>query len=545
MKDLREFLQILKSMKELIEIDDPILPEPDVGAISKATCRLHGPALLLKKVIGFNHPILVGVHTSNKSLAIALGLSKEASLKDIFIEFSNRWERYPLPPKTVDHAPCKEVIVSEKDVDLTALPICRWNVEDGGPYIDKGVVITKNPETGVMNAGIYRMQLKGRKELGIWPELAHGVGIHYRMKERFSEPLQVAIAIGNDPFLNLSAVSPLDESWDELSFAGALRGEPLKVVRAEKVDLFVPAYSEFILEGIIETDSDVRELEGPFAEYTGYYAGVFKTPVIKIVSISCRKNPIYEGLYAGRPMSEVDYITQIPSSVAVYRQVKKIVPEIQFFNLASTWTLTGIASMRQSYGGQAKQLMNAIWATPFGTYIKNLFIVDDDVDPFDINQVLWALSVRFRGEDDIVSIRKAPGSMLDPSAVISGMSTKIGFDLTQPKPPDTVTKTIGVVRDRPETEKWCSFLESILKEEKTDLPSKVNGREVQVDICPRCDNKDIITISNKSDWDLLKCKRCSYIWRSSEALGMLVQRSKLKENDLDKIPYMPPLSSNE
>ena len=543
MTDLREFLEMLKSMKELIEIDDRILPEPDVGAISNATCRLHGPALLLKNVIGFSNPILVGLHASDRKLAIALGLPKDASVRDIFVEFSNRWERYPLPTITVDNAPCKEVIIGEKDIDLTTLPICRWNAEDGGPYIDKGVVITRNPETDVINAGIYRMQLKSPKELGVWPGLAHGIGIHYRKKEWGNEPLEVAIAIGNDPFLNLSAVSPLNESWDELSFAGALRGSPLEVVAAERVDLPVPARSEYILEGIIETGEENRDFEGPFAEYTGYYTRIFRNPKIRIVSISHRKDPIYEGLYIGRPMTEMDYIAQIPSSVAVYKQVKTVIPEIEFFNLASTWALTGIASMKQSYGGQAKQLMNAIWGTPFGTYIKNLFIVDEDVDPFDINQVLWAFSVRFRGDDDIVTIRKAPGSMLDPSAPIRGISTKVGFDLTEPKSPDTVIETIGVVDDRPETAKWSKILESILQDKKSFLLDKVEHREWQVERCPRCENGDILVMSQNENWKLVKCKRCSYIWRSTESPGMLARRSKLKKDDFEKIPYMPPLPS--
>jgi 4-hydroxy-3-polyprenylbenzoate decarboxylase len=141
-------------------------------------------------------------------------------------------------------------------------------------------------------------------------------------------------------------------------------------------------------------------------------------------------------------------------SAAIYRQAKAIIPELVAYNNASNWGLTGIASLKQSYAGLARKLMMAIWAIPHGGFIKNLLVVDDDIDVFNLNDVMWAFSTRFQADRDITLVRDAPGGQIDPSAMIKGLTTKAGFDLTWPVPPAIRPKDFGVVRARPETGFW-------------------------------------------------------------------------------------------
>ena len=178
-KDFRDFLSSLADEKELLTISEEVPPEPDIGAMGRATCDMEmdgsGPAILCESVCGYKIPLAFCLHASNRRVALSLGLKKDTPLKSLFREFCDRWDRYPVKPVVVDDAPCKEVIKKRSQVDLTEFPIVRWNSGDGGPYICKGSINTKDPETGNHNVGMYRMQLKYRDRLGIPVVPAHEI----------------------------------------------------------------------------------------------------------------------------------------------------------------------------------------------------------------------------------------------------------------------------------------------------------------------------------------------------------------------------------
>ncbi|MDP2726363.1 MAG: UbiD family decarboxylase, partial [Dehalococcoidia bacterium] len=353
-KDMRQFISRLEDEDEVLHITEEVLPEPDVGAIGRATCDLEGPAIICERIKGYRIPLAFCLHGSHRRVALSLELPKQTPPKQIFEEFCRRWDRYPVEPVMVKDAPCKEVKLLGDEVDLTKLPIVRWNMVDGGPFIDKSATISRDPETGVLNFGEYRIQLKGPRTLNIPTAPVHGIGVHFEKARRMGKPLEVAIAIGLDPAVMLTSVCPLPADWDEFKFAGALRGAPLEVTMAETVDLPVPANAEIIIEG--EIDPELTSIEGPFGEYTGYYSVLFGMAEFHVKAITHRTNPIMEGLYIGVPMTECDWISQIPNSAAVYKEVKGVVPEIEAFNLASSWCLVGVASIRKPYGGQERRL---------------------------------------------------------------------------------------------------------------------------------------------------------------------------------------------
>ncbi len=452
--DFRGFLAKLQKEGELHRISEEVSPEPDVGAIGRAVSNVPGggPGVICENVAGYQVPLAFCLHGSNRKIALSFGLPKETPLKELLYNIASRWDNYPILPIKVDGAPCKEIVKTGGQIDLAEFPIVRWNREDGAPFITKPAIIHKDPESDIYNIGMYRMQIKGPRTAGLGFSPNHDLGINFKWAEENSKPLEVAIAIGNEPALNFAACCPVPIGWDEFKFAGALKGGPVEVVKAETVDLFVPANSEIIIEGHIKLNH--REIEGPFGEYSGHYSILRRYPEMEITAITHRKDPIYEGLFMSHPPNELDYFTHLLYSATIYRQAKDIIPELIAYNNASNWGLTGIASVKQNYAGLARKLMMAVWAIPHGGFIKNLLVVDDDIDVFDFSQVFWAFSTRFQADRDIILIKESPGGQIDPSALIKGLTTKAGFDLTWPVPPAIQPKHLGVIKARPETSIW-------------------------------------------------------------------------------------------
>lgn len=535
--DLRGFLRDLEANGDLLRVDQPLAPEPDAAALADAAFLERGPAVLMERIRGAVHPLVVGVHATHARIGRALGLPPDQSAARVAGELDRLWQRYPVPPILVDRdgAPCKAVRRTGDEASLTAFPILRGNERDGGPYINKAMIITRSPETGVCNVNISRLQVKGPRRLGIWAALHHGPGLHFRQAEARGEDLPIAIAIGCDPLLALAATTPLPESWDEYAFAGALRGAPTELVPAETVDLLVPAHAEIVLEGWLRTGRSQREVEGPFGEYTGHYSGINRTPVIDITAVTCRADAIFEHVTIGRPWRETEVISHLPLSVGILRQVREIVPDVVAFNAASTFSSTCVVSMRQRRGGRAKQVMSAVWALDAGAYVKNLFVVDDDIDVFNWEDVMWAFSTRFRGEPDLMVMPRSYGGMLDPTGEMRGMITRYGFDCTFPVPPDRKLAVHGVVLPRPEVEAWRRWL----ADGRRDRPP-LGAQAPMLHRCPRCGGESLEQWAAPGGAPaLVKCQACHFVWRNGEAVRLEAE-DRLGAVTLASLPYMPP-----
>ncbi|WP_110954467.1 non-oxidative hydroxyarylic acid decarboxylases subunit C [Anaerosinus massiliensis] len=463
-KDLRGFLEILEKEGQLLRVKEPVMPEPDLSAIGRAAPDLeNGPAVLVEKVKGYTNSVVLNVHGSWQNHALMLGMPKDTPLKDQFFELDKKWSDFPVKPTWVDDAPVKEVKLTE-DINLFDLiPLFRVNKYDGGFYLSKALIVSRDPDDpdnyNTQNAGTYRIQIKGKDLLGIQPVPFHDIGIHIRNAEERNEPLPIAICLGNDPVLNFMSSTPIAYDESEYDFAGALKGEPIQLTKSEKGNLDVPARSEIILEGYILPRK--RRIEGPFGEFPGSYSGARLQPEVKIHTITHRKNPIFENLYLGMPWTEVDYLVALNTSLSLYRQLKRDFPEVVAVNAMYTHGIGVIISTKSRFGGYGKAVAMRLLSTPHGMpYSKIVIVVDEFVDPFNLERVMWALTTRVRPDKDVVMIPYAPGMPLDPSSEPAGMHTKLIIDATTPVAPDTARDT--ELLEHPEkADFWQTYLQNL------------------------------------------------------------------------------------
>lgn len=443
-QDFREFLAALEKEGQLLTVNEEVKPEPDLGAAARAAGNLgdKSPALLFNNIYGYhNAQIAMNVIGSWPNHAMMLGMPKDTPVKEQFFEFAKRYDQFPMPVKREESAPFHENEITE-DINLfDILPLFRINQGDGGYYLDKACVISRDledPENfGKQNVGIYRMQVKGKDRLGIQPVPQHDIAIHLRQAEERGINLPVTIALGCEPVITTAASTPLLYDQSEYEMAGAIQGEPYRIVKSKLSDLDVPWGAEVVLEG--EIIAGEREYEGPFGEFTGHYSGGRSMPIIKIKRVYHRNNPIFEHLYLGMPWTECDYMIGINTCVPLYQQLKEAYPnEIVAVNAMYTHGLIAIVSTKTRYGGFAKAVGMRALTTPHGLgYCKMVIVVDEDVDPFNLPQVMWALSTKMHPKHDAVIIPDLSVLPLDPGSNPSGITHKMILDATTPVAPET------------------------------------------------------------------------------------------------------------
>ncbi len=443
-QDFREFLAALEKEGQLLAVNEEVKPEPDLGAAARAASNLgdKSPALLFNNIYGYhNAQIAMNVIGSWPNHAMMLGMPKDTPVKEQFFEFAKRYDQFPMPVKREETAPFHENEITE-DINLfDILPLFRINQGDGGYYLDKACVISRDLEDpdnfGKQNVGIYRMQVKGKDRLGIQPVPQHDIAIHLRQAEERGINLPVTIALGCEPVITTAASTPLLYDQSEYEMAGAIQGEPYRIVKSNLSDLDAPWGAEVVLEG--EIIAGEREYEGPFGEFTGHYSGGRSMPIIKIKRVYHRNNPIFEHLYLGMPWTECDYMIGINTCVPLYQQLKEAYPnEIVAVNAMYTHGLIAIVSTKTRYGGFAKAVGMRALTTPHGLgYCKMVIVVDEDVDPFNLPQVMWALSSKMHPKHDAVIIPDLSVLPLDPGSNPSGITHKMILDATTPVAPET------------------------------------------------------------------------------------------------------------
>ncbi|KTF60434.1 MULTISPECIES: phenolic acid decarboxylase BsdC [Bacillus amyloliquefaciens group] len=443
-QDFREFLAALEKEGQLLTVNEEVKPEPDLGAAARAAGNLGDktPALLFNNIYGHHDAqVALNVIGSWPNHAMMLGMPKDTTVKEQFFEFAKRYDAFPVPVKREETAPFHENEITE-DINLfDILPLFRINQGDGGYYLDKACVISRDLEDpdnfGKQNVGIYRMQVKGKDRLGIQPVPQHDIAIHLRQAEERGVNLPVTIALGCEPVITTAASTPLLYDQSEYEMAGAIQGEPYRIVKSKLSDLDIPWGAEVVLEG--EILAGEREYEGPFGEFTGHYSGGRSMPVIKIKRVYHRNNPIFEHLYLGMPWTECDYMIGINTCVPLYQQLKEAYPnEIVAVNAMYTHGLIAIISTKTRYGGFAKAVGMRALTTPHGLgYCKMVIVVDEDVDPFNLPQVMWALSTKMHPKHDAVIIPDLSVLPLDPGSDPAGMTHKMILDATTPVAPET------------------------------------------------------------------------------------------------------------
>lgn len=465
-RDLREFLSILEKEGQLVHYHDELLPEPDISAMSCAAGELEsGPALLLDNIKGYKgKKVAVNVHGSWANHALMLDMPKNSTIKEQFYELVDRWDSYPGEVQWVKDAPCQEVVI-DKDINLYELmPLYKVNKYDGGFYFAKACIVTKDitdPDNfDKQNVGTYRVQVQGPDTLALQTALFHDLGIHFQKAEEMNKPLPIAICLGNDPMLTFMASTPIAYDQSEYKYAAALKKTPIELTKCLTCDLDVPAYSEYVIEG--EILPGVRTIEGPFGEFPGSYSGVRNQLLIKVKKVTHRKNPIYENLYIGKSWTEADTLMALNTSVPLHKQLKETMPEIQAVNAFYQHGLTTIISTDVRYGGFSKTAALKVASTPHGTaYCRNIIIVDKDVDPFNLNEVMWALSCRVRDDKDIIIIPNCPGVCLNPANEPSGIDRKLIIDATTPVSPDKLMEDVKMIEKSKKVAEFGKLVSSL------------------------------------------------------------------------------------
>ena len=426
-KDLRDFIDRLKKEGELWEIEAEVDPHLELGAICRKALNEKAPALLFKNVKGYSHPVFANMLGTRRRMALAMETSEENLLKK-YVEQTSVSLAIPTP--LVADGPCKEVKVAPGSFDLKQLiPQILSNPDDGGPFINYGLVICKDPDTGIRNMGIYRFQMReGKTRTGLWSRQPQHLAVILSKYGAMNKPMEIAIAIGADPLLYIaSQVRELPLDTDEIALASAMKGEPIELIRCETVDLEVPAHSELVLEGKVLPG--VREPEGPYGEYPGYYGPVLDFPVVEFQYATHRKDPIYNYTYLGTPPTDCHVIMSLGMEGGYLNRLKADVAPLVKDVYCPPDCHTIIVSVKKGYDEHAKHIIYTIFADRMS---KTIIVVDEDINPRDMEQVFWALANRFHPSRDIV-VGEGFGSIGPSHTKYNAPYTnKMGIDAAEP-----------------------------------------------------------------------------------------------------------------
>ena len=452
--DLNAFLTALESRGELARVAEPVSPDLEMAAVIDRVSKTPGggPALVFERPTGFDIPVAANVFGSLDRMCLALGVdSLDAIGREIeelmtpkmptglldamkLLPMVNRLR--DLMPRTVKDAPCQEVV--DRDGSLDGLPILRCWPEDGGRYITFPFVITKDPETGVRNVGMYRMQVFDGRTTGMHWQRHKGGAQHHRVAERLGRRLEVAVAIGPDPALAYAATAPMPEGLDELLLAGFLRRERVDLVKAVTVDLEVPASAQIVLEGYVEPGE--RRREGPFGDHTGFYSLADDFPVFHLTAITRRRRPVYLTTVVGVPPQEDAYLG-LASERIFLPLIRKTLPEIvdMHFPAAGIFHNLVLVSIDKRYPGHARKIMHAFWGLGQLMFSKVVVVVDKDVDVQNEAEVAWVVGTHMDPSRDL-EIVKGPMDDLENASDLPAYGGKMGIDATRKWPSEGFTR---------------------------------------------------------------------------------------------------------
>ena len=435
-QSIRGYLGSLEQHGELIRFTDAVDPHANLTAIGWKTYDRLGKASLFANLTGFPGWRAVNqIVTDRRKWAIALGVDE-----DDVVETFTRRVRAPLPAVEVvaSDAPVKAVIEIGDDADLTRIPAAWTSEEDPGPYIAAGMAIIKDPDTGVRNMSIHRQQVLGPRSTGylICPRQAQRI---YQKYQARGEPMPVAVAIGAHPALYFAAAYTAPYGTDELSVAGALIGEPVRLVRCETVDLEVPADAEIVIEGEIAPGETVAE--GPFGEGSGGYGAAGMTQRLRVTAITRRRDPVFYAMQCGAPMTDTQALVSISVDMLLWQHLANVeggldLRDVRCLGIAGLMAV--VVKLKPRFDGQAKTALLAALSGP-QLHPKLAIAVDEDIDASDMRQVFWSMTTRVEASRDVVKLPNVRTWSLDNvSSVIPGhdpmhrLGTKWLIDATRP-----------------------------------------------------------------------------------------------------------------
>lgn len=457
--DIQSFLRLLEERGELIRVREPVSRKLEITEIADRLVKAGGPAVLFEQVKDSPFPVAIGLLGTRERVALSLGvndlddlavkvralidLKGGGGLMGLMGNIPKLGDAMNLPPLHVKTAPVQEVIWRGDEIDLSQIPVLKCWPLDGGPFVTLPLVITKDPETGERNMGMYRMQVLGKNTTGMhWQRHKTGAK-HLEKAGRLGQKLEVAVAIGGDPALIYAATAPLPPipGLDEFALAGYLRGARYPVVRGLTVDLEVPANAEFILEGYVDPEEEWIE-EGPFGDHTGFYTLPDLYPRFHVTAVTMRKHPVYPATIVGRPPMEDAYLIEASERLFL-PAAQLILPEIVDYHMPPAGVAHNlvVVSIKKSYPGQAYKVAHGLLGLGQMMFAKVVIVVDEDVKVTDIDTV-WEEVARVNPLSQILKTR-GPIDVLDHSSRTWSYGGKLIIDATTQHPEERAAPTLN------------------------------------------------------------------------------------------------------
>jgi len=440
---LQEFVQLLEREGELKRITYPVKAELEITEIADRVMKSGGPALLFENVVGKNIPVLINAFGSVKRMAMALGVRDvEEIARDIeqltkLKPPGSLWDKLRMlpelahlagsSPKVVKNGECQEVV--HRNPDLHILPTLTCWPGDGGPFITLPTVVSRDPESGRRNVGLYRMQVYDAATTAMHWHIHKGGARHFQRQKEQKGRMELAACLGGDPALIYAATAPLPEQVDEFLFAGFIRKKGLELVKAVTVDVEVPANADIVIEGYIDPSEPLRR-EGPFGDHTGFYSLADDYPVFHVTCITHKKNPIYLTTIVGRPPMEDAFLGKATERIFL-PLLRLTFPEIVDINLPihGVFHNLAIVSIKKSYPAHARKIMHGLWGLGQMMFTKIIVVVDHGVNVQDLSEVTWIVGNHIDPKRDVVFV-EGPVDVLDHAAPLMGYGSKMGIDAT-------------------------------------------------------------------------------------------------------------------
>jgi UbiD family decarboxylase len=426
-QDLRSFVAAYDGAHpgEVIRVSESVSIEEDLMAlVLEYERRRRYPILIFDRVAGHDIPIVCNVVASRRALAFALGVDE----RGLAAEYARRIKDY-VKPVVVPDPPFRHRTLTGPALDLATLPIPRYFPGDAGRYLTAGMLVARDPDTGVETEGYHRFQLKRRDRMGVSLHSRRRMFEYQRRAEAKGKALPCAVVLGLHPLVSMGSLAYPPADVGKFEVVGGLLGEPLQVAPCATIDLHVPASAEIVIEG--EILPGLREPEGPFGEFTGYMSRRSTEHVFVAKAIAMRERPWFQSIGSGRAGDHITMLGLIREA-EIANALARVIPNVRGVHvpLSGTSSFTAYVSIAQSRPGEAKHVIPIVLGVDH--YVKLVIVVDDDIDVFDESDVLWAVATRMQADRDLVVISGSLGAMLDPSADDRGVTAKLGIDATRP-----------------------------------------------------------------------------------------------------------------
>ncbi len=445
-QDLRSFVKQYQDAfpGEVVRVTEPVSLEYDIQAILiELERRRRFPIVFFENIQGRDIPIVCNVYASRRGFALALG-TDVAQLPRIYAQRLQEFAK----PVVIGAPPFRHTVMKGEQADLTQLPIQTYYPGDGGPYLTAGMLVARDPDTGVHTMGYHRFHVKGSHKMGVSLHSRRRMFEYQRRAEERGKNLECAVVLGLHPLVGMGALSYPPADISKFEAVGGLFQAPMEIAQCQTIDVMIPAWTEIVIEG--EILAGAREKEGPFGEFTGYFSRRSTENVFRVKTICMREKPWYQSIGSGRAYDHVLPLAVLREA-EILKAVSRVIPNVKAVHVPTSGAaaFTAFVSIRQTRPGEAKHVIPIVFGVDH--YVKFVVIVDDDIDVLDESDVLWAIATRVQADKDLIVISESLGAILDPSATDQGLTAKIGIDATRP-----FGKEFGArLKMNPDKEAWA------------------------------------------------------------------------------------------